>query len=97
MASNKPRFKEKAIENQIKDYLNLCGVYWFKVHGSNFMVPGIPDLICCHQGRFIGIEVKASTGGVQSEQQRIHERNIKRAGGIYILANSLDSIREVIR
>lgn len=97
MRSNKPHFKEKVIESHIKDYLTLCGAYWFKVHGSNFMVPGIPDLICCYQGRFIGIEVKASSGGIQSEQQKIHERNIKRAGGIYILANSLDSVKEVIR
>lgn len=90
--------KEKVIEGKIKEYLSLNNVYWFKVHGSAYMVPGIPDIVACWQGLFVGIEVKRlGAKKEQSEHQKIHERNIVKAGGIYILADSLEDVMEVIK
>jgi Holliday junction resolvase len=59
------------------------------------MQPGIPDIIACVNGRFVGIEVK-NKGKLknQSEQQKIHEQLIKKSGGIFILADSLDTVKE---
>lgn len=76
--------KEKIIENKIKDYLFENGFYFIKIHGSSFMEKGIPDLVCCINGKFIGIEVKAP-GKLkgQSEYQKIHEENILKANGKY--------------
>lgn len=86
---------EKDIENEIKRWLTSNGVYWFKVHGSAFMPPGIPDIVACINGHFVGIEVK-NKGLLkhQSEQQKIHEELIKQAGGRYILADSIETVQE---
>ena len=86
---------EKNIENQIKKWLSDNKIYYFKVHGSSFMLPGIPDIVACVNGRFVGIEVK-NKGKLsnQSEYQKIHEKQILESNGIYILADSLDTVKE---
>lgn len=86
---------EKDIENKIKDYLFENNYYYFKVHGSKFMQPGIPDIVACINGLFVGIEVKTKIG-IQSDAQKIHERNILASGGHYILARSLEEVIEYV-
>jgi hypothetical protein len=89
--------REKTVENKIKDYLFEHGIYYFKVHGSKFMEPGISDIISCVNGRFVGIEVKRpGAKREQSAQQKVHERNVKKSGGIYILADCLEDVTSVI-
>lgn len=88
---------EKNIENKIKRWLTDIGAYYFKVHGSSFMLPGIPDIVVCYKGFFIGIEVKNKNKlKNQSEAQQIHQKLIEKAGGIYILADDLTTVKEVI-
>lgn len=85
--------REKAVEDKIKDYLFEQGIYYFKVHGSKFMTPGIPDIVCCFDGSFLGIEVKRpGAKNEQSEQQKVHERNINKSGGTYLLVDSLEEV-----
>ena len=85
--------REKTVENQIKDYLFSKGIYFFKVHGSKFMPAGIPDIVCCVDGSFLGIEVKRPNAkNEQSEQQKVHERNITKSGGKYLLVDSLEEV-----
>ena len=61
------------------------------------MLPGIPDIVCCINGRFVGIEVK-NKGKLwnQSEEQKIHQELIERSGGLYILADSLQTVQEAL-
>ncbi|MDY0015135.1 MAG: VRR-NUC domain-containing protein [Bacteroidales bacterium] len=89
--------KEKGIEKTIKEYLTSIGAYWIKIHGSSYTPSGIPDIIVCWKGKFFGIEVKR-TGALneQSEKQRIHERNIRKAGGVYILVDTLEDVKKEI-
>ena len=85
--------KEKSVENKIKEYLFQQGWYYFKVHGSKFMPSGIPDIVACINGYFLGIEVKRpGAKNEQSEAQKIHERNIKKSNGTYLLVDSLDEV-----
>ena len=89
--------REKVVENKIKDYLTSKGIYYFKMHSDGFVPPGIPDIICCWEGKFLGIEVKRpGAKNQQSEQQKIHENNIKKAGGIYLLADDLETVKNLI-
>lgn len=89
--------REKKVETDIKDYLFSKGAYYFKVHGSALMEPGIPDIIACYKGYFIGIEVKApGKDSGQSAVQKVHEKNILKAGGIYILADCLEDVVNVV-
>lgn len=85
--------REKAVEDKIKEYLFNKGIYHFKVHGSKFMPIGLPDIVCCFRGSFLGIEVKRpGAKNEQSEQQKVHERNINKSGGTYLLVDSLEEV-----
>ena len=88
---------EKKVENSIKDFLFSKGAYFFKVHGSKFMPVGLPDIVCCYKGKFIGIEVKAP-GKLynQSDYQVIHMNNIRKAGGIYLLTDNFQQVINLV-
>ena len=89
--------REKVIENKIKDYLTSKGIYHFKIHGDSFVKPGLPDIVCCWNEKFLAIEVKRpGAKNEQSEQQKIHEKNILKSGGIYLLADNLDDVKNII-
>tara|TARA_R110000824_G_scaffold145208_1_gene313457 strand:- start:271 stop:483 length:213 start_codon:yes stop_codon:yes gene_type:complete len=45
---------------------------------------GVPDIIACHQGRFIGIECKAN-GNKPTALQNKHLNDIKNAKGLSLL------------
>lgn len=83
--------KEKNIENQIKKCLSAMGksVWFFKHAASAQMKVGIPDIIACIRGHFVGIEVKQANGH-QSDAQKVCEKNIQLAGGEYWLVFSFD-------
>ena len=49
---------ETGLVHKIMTRLEAEGGWWMKVHGSIFQTSGIPDIIGCHKGRFVGIEVK---------------------------------------
>lgn len=62
-------------------------------HGGFYRVgtPGAPDIICCIEGNFVGIEVKSATG-TQNENQKEFQRRLTDAGGKYYLVRSLDDL-----
>jgi Holliday junction resolvase len=85
--------QEKKIESQIKGHLRWIGAYVVKHHGSRFSQAGVPDLLVCYKGRFIGIEVKAPDGK-PSELQLHHIEQIKKAGGIGFITDNLKETRD---
>lgn len=84
---------ETKIQRQVQDYLKSIGAYCFKVHGSIYMRAGIPDIICCYNGLFIGIETK-DYGNTPSELQKAHGRQIKKAKGIFMVAYSVEDVKK---
>lgn len=87
--------REKNIENKIKSYLKSKGAYYFKHHGNQFSQVGVPDIIACYKGRFIGIEVKNKTGKT-SPLQDVNLKMINDAGGIGIVARCVEDVSKVI-
>lgn len=75
---------EKIFENKVKLYLKQKGAYFIKTHGDRFGKIGVPDLIVCYKGLFVGIEVKAPNGK-PSELQLYNLREIEKSGGISYL------------
>lgn len=86
---------ETKLQKSIQKYLKDIGAYEFKVHGSAYMRAGIPDIICCYKGRFIGIECKIGNNKMSSIQEQ-HKKEILNAQGIHILAYSLNDVKNVI-
>ena len=87
--------REKVIENKIKAALTKLGtnVWYFKHAASASMPVGIPDIVCCIKGFFVGIEVKQENGH-QSEAQKVCAKNIRDAGGEYWLVYSYEDFAE---
>lgn len=83
---------ETRIQRAIQRWLKEEGVFVFKIHGSEFMAAGLPDLVCCVRGRFVAIEVKTPTG-TSSKRQRYMHRVIEEAGGVVIVATSVADVR----
>lgn len=89
--------REKVIENEIKAYIHSCGGLCFKIHGGDlYQESGIPDLLCCWGGLFFGIEVK-DPQGEPSELQLLQGLRIKQAHGHFIIATSVDDVKNYIR
>lgn len=86
---------EKQIENKIKRLLAEQGAYFFKHFGCKFSIAGVPDIVGCFRGQFFGIEVKRADGKL-SELQKIHIERIKKAGGIGLVARSVEEVEECL-
>lgn len=89
---------EKKVEGEIKKYLDRIGAYYEKIHGGSiFQSSGIPDIIACINGRFVGIEVKRSDGGQISPLQKLKLKQIENAGGVGIEARSVREVQERLK
>jgi len=71
---------EGKVKAQVKKILDAHKVYHFSPPGMGLGRAGIPDIIACHNGRFIGIECKAGKGQPTLLQSRELGR-IDAAGG----------------
>lgn len=76
--------KEKNFENKVKQYLKSIDAYYFKVWGGGFQQSGIPDVVACKNGIFVGIELKSSTGK-PTELQKYNIKQINESGGVGII------------
>ena len=76
---------EKNFENRVKKFLKDEGCYFIKYWGGGeFTKAGVPDILCCCNGRFIGIEVKSATG--RPSPLQIHNlKEINKSGGYAVL------------
>ena len=88
---------ERDIVTAIKRYLASLGsdVFFWKEHGSVYGTNGVPDIICCYKGRFLGLECKLPGGRLTKIQKRTIEQ-INRAGGFACRVESVEDVKRVI-
>jgi len=87
---------EKKITNSILAHLkSIQGCFCWKEHGSRYSTAGIPDIICCIDGRFVAFEVKTE-GGKPTVLQEKTLNSICDAGGVAHVVRSLDEVRDVL-
>lgn len=91
---------ETKVVNNIRAFLTkeYPGCFHYKVNGNGFQKKGLPDIIGCINGRFIGLEVKdpANTkyGATELQLHRIEE--IKKAGGIAGVVTTIEEVKELL-
>ena len=89
---------ERDIVTAIKRYLLTLGdaVFFWKEHGGMYGTAGIPDLIVCYKGRFIGLECKVGKNTATSLQQQTI-RQILKAGGYAVVVKSVGEVKAIIQ
>jgi hypothetical protein len=87
---------ESAIKQQIKEYLDGLGAYWFMPVQMGYGVSGTPDFLCCINGRFVGIETKAP-GKRPSKWQQHRINQINKAGGVAFWTDNLEYTRTMLK
>lgn len=76
---------EKNFENKVKNFLKERGAWFLKYWGGGaYTKSGVPDLLVCLNGHFLGIEIKAPNGKA-SDLQLYTLKKIDEAGGFAIL------------
>ena len=86
---------ESLFITQIKKYLRDRGAYCEKIWGGGFQSAGIPDIIGCYRGYFIGIEAKVGNNK-PSEIQKAKIKMINDAGGFAKVVWKLDEVKELL-
>ena len=71
---------EKTFENKVKEFLDEQGAWYVKFFANSYTKNGIPDILACINGYFVGVEVKAQNGH-PSALQLHHCSEIRKAGG----------------
>tara|TARA_R110000868_G_scaffold23245_2_gene94047 strand:+ start:1968 stop:2288 length:321 start_codon:yes stop_codon:yes gene_type:complete len=77
---------EKKVKDKVKRVLAGWGIYYFMPATHGYGSSGVPDLIACRDGLFIGIECKAN-GGKATTLQLKNLGDIVAAGGVGILVD----------
>ena len=86
---------EQQIQKKITTYLEQKEAYVVKVISAS--KSGVPDILCCYNGIFIGIEVKKpSTKDNVSKLQQYNLDKIKLAGGVSIVAWEVKQVEELL-
>lgn len=92
---------ESRLSRKIMDAIRARGVFCFKVHGSEYMMAGLPDIIACVDGKFVGLETKlpSTRKDTSARQEYVHDL-IRESNGIARVvcspAEALAVIDEVI-
>jgi hypothetical protein len=75
---------ESKVKAKIKAILKEHRVYYAMPIGTGYGNAGVPDFLCCINGKFLAIEAKAN-GGKTTALQLKNLREIQDAGGITLV------------
>lgn len=77
---------EAKVKNKIKAILKSHNVYYAMPMGTGFGNSGVPDFLCCVNGKFVGIEAKAGKGTTTALQDK-NLAQIRESGGVTLVIN----------
>lgn len=85
---------ESAVVTAARVELERRGAYVLNFHGSARRI-GVPDLIACYRGRFIGIECKQRSRK-PTARQRAEAQRIRHRGGIVLTIDDIEQLRKAL-
>jgi hypothetical protein len=90
--------KEKAFENKVKEFLKSQNCWVLKTWSNGVQRAGVPDLLVCCNGYFLGVELKAEKGK-PSDLQLWNIQKIREAGGIAIVLypSGFERFKDIIK
>lgn len=89
---------EKAFQSKLIKLIEKNNGYVVKFNASAISKIGVPDLLACINGKFVGLEVKKENGK-PSEIQLWNIEQIKKSGGIAMVVKPSDyeSVEKLIK
>jgi len=88
---------EGEIKDQVRKILDEMNAYYFFPAANGYGRTGIPDVIACIGGHFVGIECKAGSKQPTALQQRELDNIEKAEGtGILINADNIDNLKNIL-
>jgi hypothetical protein len=86
---------EGRIKKKVKAILDEQRVYHFSPMQNGMGRAGIPDIVACHGGKFIGIECKAGDNKPTALQERELNRILNAGGEAYVInEENIEQLRE---
>ena len=77
---------EAKVKKKVVDTLKRLGAYYFQPVTGGFGRSGVPDLVACYKGKFIGIECKSGDKKPTALQQKNLD-DISAQGGVSLVIN----------
>jgi len=84
---------ENKVKQKVVKLLKAHNIYYFFPATHGFGRSGVPDIICCYNSLFMGIECKAGNNKPTALQDK-ELRNIREAGGATFVINE-DNINDL--
>jgi hypothetical protein len=84
---------EGVVKNKVKKLLTEFNAYWHCPVQNGMGAPSL-DFICCHEGRYFGIETKAGNKKPTPRQETTMNQ-IRLAGGLAFLVNEVEGLDEL--
>lgn len=94
---------EKQFETRVKNWLKKLKedgqpVKFIKIWGGGFQKSGIPDLICCINGIYFEVELKASTGRpTELQKYNIRITNQSNGIGMILYPEGFEQFKELVK
>jgi len=88
---------EAKLSRKILEELRLQGYFAFKVHGSEYMMAGLPDIIACVEGHFVGLETKlpSKRTNTSPRQERVHQLIGEAGGAVFVVCSPTEALRVI--
>jgi hypothetical protein len=88
---------EAALRKTIVRSLRTYSGWWIVTHGGQFQQGGLPDIIGCYGGWFIGLEVKMPGKEHTLTERQAHAlKKIKEAGGKAKMVTSVSEAMDFV-
>ena len=88
---------EARVKAAVKKYLVEQGAWFCMPMGTGFGSSGVPDFLCCSNGKFIAIETKAVGKRANTTAlQKMQIAAIKDAGGIAVVVDDVRQLEGII-
>lgn len=88
---------EGRVKDAIKRELKVRGIWYYMPVQNGMGVVGVPDFICCFNGRFLAIETKAPGKlNTLTANQRARIDEINAAGGEAVVVDNVLILKEVL-
>lgn len=89
---------EADLQQACEEALTLAGIWHMHITdyvAVRYMRPGIPDLLCCVGGQFVGLELKTTFGRVTRHQKTEHARIRESGGNVHVIRSVAELLSAV--